>query len=612
MYILGVSAFYHDSAACIVKGGQVLAAAQEERFTRIKHDKSFPQNAIKFCLDHAGISVKQLDLVVYYESSNLKFDRMLKTFVSYAPRGCDAFAEAIPLWLRERLNIKKLIAAKLEFKGEIFCAEHHLSHAASAFFPSPYTHSAILTMDGVGEWATTSFGIGEDNSIDLSHELHFPHSLGLLYSAFTFFCGFKVNSGEYKLMGLAPFGNPTFTSIIRDHLVDVKDDGSFQLNLAYFDFAVGKQMTNDKFSALFSVKKRDPEAEISQDHADLAASIQQITEEIVLRIARTVKKQTGVSNLCLSGGVALNCVSNGKLYREGVFENIWTQPASGDAGSSLGAALYGWHVHKKQPRRVRNKFDGQCHSLLGPSYSNDEIEIYLTKMGYPYRKIPQKKLEKELASLLSSGKIIALMRGRMEFGPRALGSRSILADARSETMQKELNLKTKFRESFRPFAPLVLAEEVENWFDVYGTRKQNKGFCSPYMLNVSELLEERRIQRGAEISYSIDKRLSLKRSEIPAVTHVDYSARIQTVHREISPFLYGVLKRFHELTKVPVLINTSFNVRNEPIVLDYKDAYKCFMRTNIDYLVLENCLLAKSDQPEWSEQTDWKTLFSMD
>ena len=612
MYILGISAFYHDSAACLVKDGAVLAAAQEERFTRVKHDKSFPENAINFCLSFADISVDKLDLVVFYENSKLKFDRILKTFVNFAPRGSDAFAEAMPVWLSGRLSVKKLIASRLNYGGEIVCTEHHFSHAASAFFPSPFNRSAVLTMDGVGEWATTSFGVGDKNSISLSHEMHFPHSLGLLYSAFTFFCGFRVNSGEYKLMGLAPYGRPRFSSIIRNTLVDIKEDGSFQLNLAYFDFAVGKQMTNDKFSSLFSMEKREPEGEITSDQTDLAASIQDVTEEIVLRIAKTVRKQTGETNLCLSGGVALNCVSNGRLYREDIFEDIWVQPASGDAGSSLGAALYGWHVYKNQPREQTKKFDAQNHSLLGPSYSNDEIEAYLTNMGYPFQKLTCEKLIDELASLLTKGKIVALMRGRMEFGPRALGSRSILADPRSELMQRELNLKTKFRESFRPFAPLVLAEEVEKWFDVYGSKAKKEGFHSPYMLNVSKLLKAKQLKSKGPNPTVISEQLLQKRSDIPAVTHVDYSARIQTVHKEMSPFLYSVLDRFHELTDVPILINTSFNVRNEPIVLDYKDAYRCFMRTNIDYLVLENCLLVKSEQPTWSEQANWKTLFTMD
>ena len=612
MKILGISAFYHDSAACLVVDGEVVAAAQEERFSRVKHDKSFPKQSIKFCLNYVGNDINDIDLIVYYEDTKLKFGRVIDTFIEHAPKGMDAFVKAIPTWFRERLHLRENIKRYLGYKGPIINTSHHMSHAASAFFPSPFEEAAILTMDGVGEWSTTSYGLGKGNKIELLEEMHFPHSLGLLYSAFTFYCGFKVNSGEYKLMGLAPYGVPRFEEKIKSNLVTIKSDGSFALNMKYFDFAVGKEMVNEKFDELFGYNKRQPEAELQRVHSDLAASIQKVTEDIILLIARTVRDRTGMKHLCLSGGVALNCVANGKLYRSGLFEDIWIQPASGDAGSSLGAALWGWYNHFENKRTVRNQFDMQNHSLLGPSYQMSEIINYLSSNGYPFSDLEETSLIEKIVDNILSGKIIGLFHGRMEFGPRALGSRSIIADPRKIHMQKELNLKTKFRESFRPFAPIILSEEVENWFDVYGSNTHAKNFKSPFMLNVSFLKEDRCSPSEKSTKFDIAKLLSQKRSEVPAITHVDFSARLQTVHSDISPFLHKILKLFFEKTGCPMLINTSFNVRNEPIILNYQDAYKCFMRTNIDCLILEKAFLEKEKQPKWSESVDWRETFTLD
>ena len=612
MKILGISAFYHDSAACLVVNGEVIAAAQEERFSRVKHDKSFPKQSIEFCLTYLSNDINEIDLIVYYEDTKLKFRRLVGTFIEHAPKGMDAFAQAIPTWFRERLHLKENIKKYLGYTGPVIHTSHHMSHAASAFFPSPFSEAAILTMDGVGEWSTTSFGIGKGNKIELLEEMHFPHSLGLLYSAFTFYCGFKVNSGEYKLMGLAPYGSPRFADTIKSNLLKIKSDGSFALNMEYFDFAVGKEMVSEKFDELFGYNKRQPEAELQRFHADLAASIQQVTEDIILLIARNVRDRTGMKNLCLSGGVALNCVANGKLYRSGLFEDIWVQPASGDAGSSLGAALWGWYHHFENERTIKNQFDMQNHSLLGPRYQMPEILDYLRVKEYPFLALKEAALVEKIVDSVISGKIVGLFNGRMEFGPRALGSRSIIADPRNVKMQRELNLKTKFRESFRPFAPIILSEEVEKWFDVYGSNVKARNFKSPFMLNVSFLKKDKRFSTEKFSQFDITKLLSETRSDVPAVTHVDYSARLQTVHSEISPFLHKILKLFFEKTGCPMLINTSFNVRNEPIILDYKDAYKCFMRTNIDCLILEQAFLQKGEQPKWHEGIDWRETFKLD
>ncbi|MGD9253259.1 MAG: carbamoyltransferase [Holophagae bacterium] len=591
--ILGISAYYHDSAAALVVDGEIVAAAQEERFTRIKHDHSFPTNAIAYCLSEAGIGPGELDYVGFYDKPFLKFDRILETYLAFAPVGFRSFLKAMPLWLRQKLHLPREIRRELDgaYRRRIVFTEHHESHAASAFFPSPFDEAAILTLDGVGEWATASWGTGRGNRIELSHELRFPHSLGLLYSAFTYFCGFKVNSGEYKLMGLAPYGEPRYADRIREHLLDLKDDGSFRLDLSYFNYCQGLTMTSDRFAELFGGHPRQPETPLTQREMDLAASIQKVTEEIVFRAVRHVHEETGLTNLCLAGGVALNCVANGRLLREGPFEKIWIQPAAGDAGGALGTALFIWHQLLDNPREVGSP-DGQSGSLLGPGYSNTEISRFLDHTGAVYRRIDDDgELDREIVDQIENEKVVGLFQGRMEFGPRALGCRSIIGDARSRDMQSVMNLKIKFRESFRPFAPIVLREHVSDWFEM-GDNED-----SPYMLLVADVAEGRRQMVDDDGFEGLDK-LKLIRSDVPAITHVDNSARVQTVDPTRHARLHRLMTVFSDRTGCPVMINTSFNVRGEPIVCSPVDAYHCFMGTDMDVLVLENCILLKPEQPE--------------
>ncbi|MGH7117210.1 MAG: carbamoyltransferase family protein [Stellaceae bacterium] len=611
MRILGISAFYHDAAAALVEDGRVVAAAQEERFTRQKYDSSYPENAIGYCLSEAGIGLGDIDRVAFYDKPLLKFDRLVKTYLAFAPRGFRSFREAMPLWLKDklfqkRLLVKRLRAAAPEFdwRRRLLFAEHHLSHAASAFFPSPYEDAAILTMDGVGEWATTSAGLGRGNRITMLKEIHFPHSLGLLYSAFTDFTGFRVNSGEYKVMGLAPYGEPRFTQTILDHLIDLKEDGSFRLNQEYFDYCTGLRMTNERFVDLFGVAARKPDEWLEPVHMDLAASIQSVTEEVILRLTRSVAAETGARNLCLAGGVALNCVANGKILRERHFDNVWVQPAAGDAGGSLGAALAAYHLELDQPRLLSNEIDGMCGSYLGPSFADDEIRRRLTAAGAVFAELGDDEIIGRTAAALAEEKAVGWFQGRMEFGPRALGARSILADARSPSMQRTLNLKVKYRESFRPFAPSVLRDDVGQWFEL--------DTDSPYMLMVADVVGSRRraISEAERNLFGIDK-LNVPRSDIPAVTHVDYSARIQTVHRETNPRYHALLTRFKALTGCPVLINTSFNVRGEPIVCTPEDAFRCFMGSEIDVLVVGNCFLRKEDQDP-ALRLDYRDRFDPD
>jgi len=612
MYILGISAFYHDSAACLLKDGQVIAAAQEERFTRIKHDFHFPKESIKFCLAEAGITIKDVQYVSFYEKPYLKFDRLIKTYLMNAPRGMKSFITAMPLWIQEKLWIGREIRDKLGFKGKMFYPEHHQSHAASAFYPSPFQNAAILTMDGVGEWATSSYGIGNANKLDIKNTIRFPHSLGLLYSAFTYYTGFKVNSGEYKLMGLAPYGDPLYVDVIYKNLIDVKEDGSFHLNMKYFNYCTGFTMTNENFDALFGREPRKPESSITKLDMDLARSIQVVTEEIVLKIAKHIHQETGEKNLCLAGGVALNCVSNGRLYREGPFERIWIQPAAGDAGGALGAALHVWYKELGNPRNPITIADRQVGSRLGSSYGDDDIETYLKENEIPYKKLPGKELHHEVAGLIANENVIGWFNGRMEFGPRALGSRSILGDPRSPKMQSQMNLKIKFREGFRPFAPSVIAEKAKEWFDMAGV-EQRSDFSSPYMLIVGHVQKSKMLNNDGEVKKAEGfERLKSVNTQIPAVTHVDNSARIQTVHQETNPDFYSLLTEFEKITGCPVLINTSFNVRGEPIVESPEDAYRCFMRTGMDYLVLGSFLMDKKEQPELIETKDWQNEFQLD
>ncbi|MEP0860392.1 MAG: carbamoyltransferase [Ignavibacterium sp.] len=605
MYILGISAFYHDSAACIVKDGEIIAAAQEERFTRKKHDHNFPQNAIEYCLKEAGISANQLDLVAFYDKPFLKFERLLETYLTYAPAGFKSFIKAIPLWIKEKLWMKEMIKEKLGYEGKVIFPEHHESHAASAFYPSPFQKAAIITMDGVGEWTTTSFGVGDGNDIQLLADIKFPHSLGLLYSAFTYYTGFKVNSGEYKVMGLAPYGEPIYKQLIYDHLIDVKEDGSFRMNMEYFNYCQGLTMTNEKFHKLFGGPPRVPETKLTQKEMDLARSLQEVTEEIVLKIGNHVYKETGLKDVCLAGGVALNCVANGRLLREGPFENIWIQPAAGDAGGALGAALVGWHKYFNNPRTADGKTDKQKGSYLGPKFSDEEIYSFIKVKNLNAKKLSEDELINTVADLIANEKVIGWFDGRMEFGPRALGARSIIGDARSPKMQATMNIKIKFREGFRPFAPSVLYEKVGEYFEI---DKE-----SPYMLLVADVKKERRrkMTEEEEKLWGIDK-LNVVRSDIPAITHVDYSARLQTVHKETNPRYHKLIETFEKKTGCAVIINTSFNVRGEPIVCTPEDAYKCFMRTNIDYLVLGNYLLAKGDQTPLKEDIDWRKQFQLD
>ena len=605
MYILGISAFYHDSAACLVKDGEIVSAAQEERFTRKKHDHNFPSGAINFCLNYSKISVEELDLVAFYDKPFLKFERLLESYLSYAPKGIKSFIKAMPLWIKEKLWMKELIKKELDYEGNIIFPEHHESHAASAFFPSPFNEAAILTMDGVGEWTTTSYGVGKDNKIELIADIKFPHSLGLLYSAFTYYTGFKVNSGEYKVMGLAPYGEPKYKDLILKELIDVKEDGSFRMNMEYFNYPAGLRMTNKRFNELFGGLPREPETKLTQKEMDIARSIQDITEEIVLKLGRHVYKETGLKNLSLAGGVALNCVANGRLLREGPFENIWIQPASGDAGGALGSALIGWYNYFKKERKADPKSDSQKGSYLGPEFTNNDILEFLNQKEINFRKLENEEIPKAISGLIAQEKVIGWFQGRMEFGPRALGARSIIGDARSPKMQAQMNLKIKFREGFRPFAPSVLADKINEYFDM--------NVSSPYMLLVANVKKEHQKRMSSEEQklFGIDK-LNVIRSDIPAVTHVDYSARIQTVHRETNKLYYELIKKFDENYNCPAIINTSFNVRGEPIVCTPEDAYKCFMRTDIDFLIMGNYLLDKTEQKSFHEDKDWKKEFALD
>lgn len=597
MYILGISAFYHDSAACLVKNGHVVAAAQEERFTRIKHDDCFPAHAIKYCIAEAGISGADIDRVVFYEKPFVKFERLLETYLAFAPRGFKSFISSMPLWIKDKLFQKSTIIRQLEsvidgdvaWEDRLLFSEHHLSHAASAFYPSPFEKAAVLTLDGVGEWTTTSLAIGYGNSLEVVKEIHFPHSLGLLYSAFTYYTGFKVNSGEYKVMGLAPYGTPKYADLIKNHLIDVKDDGSFRLDMSYFDYCTGLTMTNSKFNELFGGAPRKAESELTQREMDLAASIQKVTEEIVLKLAKSIAAETECKNLCLAGGVALNCVANGILLREGIFEKIWIQPAAGDAGGALGAALAAWYMLFDAERAIDSQKDSMYGSYLGPEFADHEIASALTARGATYHKCSDDQLIETCADALANGKALGWMQGRMEFGPRALGGRSIVADPRSAKTQKQLNLKVKYRESFRPFAPSVLSEDVSEWFE----HKQD----SPYMLLVADVKKERRIEMNEEEEqlFGIDK-LNVARSEVPAITHVDYSARIQTVHADTNPKYHALITAFKSLTGCPMVVNTSFNVRGEPIVCTPDDAFRCFMGTDLDVLAVGNFILHKNEQ----------------
>ena len=608
--ILGISAFYHDSAAAILVDGKIVAAAQEERFSRIKHDSSYPFNAIQFVLDQSKLNLNDIEHIVFFEKPFLKFERLLETYMAFAPKGFKSFSLSMPIWLREKLFQKKFLFDKLQqhddnFKdiNKIKFSEHHFSHAASAFYPSPFEEAVVLTLDGVGEWATTTIGIGKKNKLEIIKEIHFPHSLGLLYSAFTYYVGFKVNSGEYKLMGLAPYGKPLFKDLILQKLIDLKEDGSFKLNMKYFNYATGLTMTNDKFSKLFGHPVRDPNKDLlTQFHMDLAASIQAVIEEIVIRITKNISSKYKIENLCLAGGVALNCVANGKVQNEKIFKNIWIQPASGDAGGSLGAALAYWHHELGKPRDEFS--DKMMGSFLGPKFDNNFVETKLKLLKANFKKYSKEEVTSLIAKELANEKIVGWFQGKMEFGPRALGGRSILADPRSEKMQKELNLKIKFRESFRPFAPSVLREDVNEWFDL--------DIDSPYMLLVSQVKKEKQIQMKKEDEnlFGIEK-LNVKRSNIPAVTHVDYSARVQTVHKNTNPRYYDLIKEFKKITNCPVLVNTSFNVRGEPIVCSIEDAFNCFMGTNLDILVIEDFVLFKENQSN-SLTGDYKNKFELD
>ncbi len=604
--ILGISAYYHDSAACLVRDGEIVAAAQEERFTRKKHDAAFPTHAVAYCLREGGLRAAELDYVGFYDKPLLKFERLLENYFAVAPRGLRSFVTAMPVWMKEKLFTRDLIRKELEgYEGPLLFAEHHESHAASAFYPSPFAEAAVLTMDGVGEWATSSYGVGRGKDLELLAELHYPHSLGMLYSAFTYYTGFKVNSGEYKVMGLAPYGEPRYADLIFDKLLELKDDGSFKLDMDYFNYLHGLTMTNGAFDRLFGGPPRQAESEITQREMDLAASVQVVTEEIVLRMARHVHRETGMADLCLAGGVALNCVGNGRLLREGPFKRIWIQPAAGDAGGAVGVALTVYHKVLGHERRHRSEGDGMRGSYLGPAFSDEEIERFLQSVGAVYDKLPLDQVVERTARALADEKVVGWFQGRMEFGPRSLGNRSILGDARSTKMQAVMNLKIKFRESFRPFAPSVLRERVGEYFEL--------DIDSPYMLLVAPVRPDRRIEMTAaeEKLFGIAK-LNVPRSDIPAATHVDYSARIQTVHRETNPAYHALLTRFAALTGCPVLVNTSFNVRGEPIVCSPRDAYLCFMRTEMDHLVLGSFVLDKPRQPPLRDDVDWRSLYQLD
>jgi len=614
-HILGISAFYHDSAACLLRDGEPIAAAQEERFTRIKHDPSFPAEAVRYCLQAAGgLGLQDLDHVVFYEKPLVKFERLLETYLAFAPSGLRAYLMAMPVWLKEKLLQKKQLQDELLnlYEGSnkadlpsLLFTEHHESHAASAFYPSPFERAAVLCLDGVGEWATTSTWLGEGANLKPLWEIPFPHSLGLLYSAVTYYTGFKVNSGEYKVMGLAPYGEPKYVDQMRDYLIDIKPDGTFRLNMDYFNYCTGLTMTSGRFHDLFGGEPRQPESDVTQKEMDMARSVQEITEEVVLRLARSLKKETGVENLCLAGGVALNCVGNGKILREGIFDGLWIQPAAGDAGGALGAALAAWHGYKEQPRIRSGQQDGMRGSYLGPAFDDDQIRAFLDKQEAPYEHLDDAGMVQRVARELADGKVAGWFQGRMEFGPRALGGRSIIGDARSTEMQSVMNLKIKFRESFRPFAPSVLRHRVNDYFEMDAD--------SPYMLLVAPVQEQRRIPLSAEHEglWGIEK-LKTERSDIPSVTHVDYSARVQTVHADTNPNYYALLQAFEALTGYGVIVNTSFNVRGEPIVCSPEDAYRCFMRTEMDILVLGNYVLEKAEQVPLEEDTDWRTEFALD
>ena len=609
-YILGISAFYHDSAACLLKEGEIVAAAQEERFTRKKHDASFPKNAIKFVLEYSNINLSSVDKIVFFEKPFLKFERLLETYVAFAPKGFTSFCKAMPIWLREKLFQKNLLLNKLKeidenYKSDenIFFSDHHLSHAASAFFPSPFEEAVVLTADGVGEWATTTVAIGKKNTLEIKKEIHFPHSLGLLYSAFTYYTGFKVNSGEYKLMGLAPYGAPIYEDLIKK-LIDIKEDGTFRLDQKYFNYSTGLTMTNKKFDSLFGQNPRDPKKDkITKFHMDIAASIQKVTEEVMIKLAKSIRKEYAIKNLCLAGGVALNCVANGKILKEKIFDKIWIQPAAGDAGGSLGAALALWYLDLKKKRDV-NPSDNMKGSYLGTEFSQEEIENELNMAGARFETVKYDEMIEKTSKLLSNQKAIGWFQGRMEFGPRALGSRSIIGDPRSEQMQKNLNLKVKYRESFRPFAPSILRENLNEWFNI--------DVDSPYMLLVADVISEKKIEMTQEQKklFGIEK-LNIKRSEIPAVTHVDYSARIQTVSEKTNKPYYDLILNFDQRTGCPVIVNTSFNVRGEPIVNTPKDAFNCFMGTDLDFLVIGNCILDKTKQDP-NLKKDYSSEFELD
>jgi carbamoyltransferase len=611
MRILGISAFYHDSAAALVEDGHIIAAAQEERFTRKKQDARYPENAIRYCLEEGALSLDELDFIVFYEKPFLKFERLLETYLAFAPRGFASFRMALPLWLKEKLFQKDLLGKRLkarapgfDWQRKLLFAEHHRSHSASAFYPSPFDEALILTIDGVGEWATTSLGIGRNHGIDTLKEIHFPHSLGLLYAAFTYYTGFKVNSGEYKVMGLAPYGEPRYANAILEHLIDLKPDGSFRLNQEYFDYCVGLRMTNGRFDRLFGGPPRAPDELVEQRHMDLAASVQAVTEEAIVRMVRSVVAETGLRRLCLAGGVALNCVANGKILRDGVIDELWVQPAAGDAGGALGAALSAYHEFLDQPRRVGNVLDGMQGAYLGPAFSNTEIADRFRNAGAVFKIVDDEAVIEHTVDALIEEKAVGWFQGRMEFGPRALGARSILGDPRSPHMQRQLNLKVKFRESFRPFAPSVLREDVAEWFEIDRD--------SPYMLVVADVLEDRRRPVSDEDKklFGID-RLNTIRSEIPAVTHVDMSARIQTVHKETNPRYHALLSAFKARTGCPALVNTSFNIRGEPIVCTPEDAFRCFMGTDIELLVAGNCVARKEDQDP-SLRVDYRGMFEPD
>jgi len=605
VYILGISAYYHDSAACLLKDGKIVAAAQEERFTRKKHDHSFPSNAIQYCMEYEKINIDDILYVAFYDKPFLKFERILETYLAFAPVGIKSFLKAISLWIKKKIWIKESIKEQLNYKRKIIFPEHHESHAASAFFSSPFKEAAFITMDGVGEWSTSSFGIGKGNKIELLADIQFPHSLGLLYSAFTYYTGFRVNSGEYKVMGLAPYGEAKYKDLIYKHLIDVKEDGSFKMDMDYFNYCSGLTMTSNKFHKLFGGPPRKPESKLTQKEMDLARSVQEVTEEIVFKMAKHAKKETGMKYLCLAGGVALNCVTNGKLLRSGLFDDIWIQPAAGDAGGAVGCALFTWYQYLGNQRTADDKSDFMEGSYLGPEFNNNSIELYLKDNKYSYQNLSDKELPEKIADLIANEKVIGWFQGRMEFGPRALGSRTIIGDARSSEMQKTMNLKIKYRESFRPFAPSVRAENISEYFQI--DRE------SPYMLLVANIQKDKQVEMSKEQNsyFGLDK-LNVVRSELPAITHVDYSARIQSVNSKTNTRYHQVLTEFNNKYGCPVIVNTSFNVRGEPIVCTPKDAYLCFMRTEMDYLVMGNYLLDKNDQKPLNKDSDWKSEFELD